>query len=344
MERGLAGLAQECVQNWKPGKLAIFCGHDDRGCILPRRRDICEAGGRLPFEEISVPILVACECGKTLRVKDELEGKRIRCPDCQSTLTVPAPDVAIAPKPKSAAPKTKPVLNIEEEDEERPKKRKPPDDAIEEKHPKKRKPSDADAEEGELPKKPKPHDEEDEEKEEEAERPWRRPVSADANDTEMPMRITTLLFALVAAGIAGFGGYRLYTETNVKFTKLKIQVEQIRPIDAKNAEAFEKIEMAKLRPEMIQRNASYLMMGGAGLGLVVGLLVLLRLFPKLVSVLFALPIAGPAVLEPRTLLFTAAFILPMVTGCMISSAPRAAGKPAKRKQARKQEEPEDEEE
>lgn len=35
-----------------------------------------------------MPITVACQCGKQLRVKDELAGKRIRCPSCGAALTV----------------------------------------------------------------------------------------------------------------------------------------------------------------------------------------------------------------------------------------------------------------
>ena len=31
-----------------------------------------------------------CECGKRLQAKDELAGRRIRCPDCGRTLKVPA--------------------------------------------------------------------------------------------------------------------------------------------------------------------------------------------------------------------------------------------------------------
>src|SRR4051812_39861486 len=33
-------------------------------------------------------IKVVCDCGKKLNVKDELEGKRIKCPDCGESLTV----------------------------------------------------------------------------------------------------------------------------------------------------------------------------------------------------------------------------------------------------------------
>ena len=36
-----------------------------------------------------MPIVMTCECGKPLQVRDELAGKRVRCPVCQKVLTVP---------------------------------------------------------------------------------------------------------------------------------------------------------------------------------------------------------------------------------------------------------------
>ena len=37
-----------------------------------------------------MPITVTCSCGKSLRVKDELVGKRVRCPGCGNTFPVTA--------------------------------------------------------------------------------------------------------------------------------------------------------------------------------------------------------------------------------------------------------------
>jgi hypothetical protein len=37
-----------------------------------------------------MPILVSCKCGKKLRLKDELAGKRVKCPGCGQCLAVPA--------------------------------------------------------------------------------------------------------------------------------------------------------------------------------------------------------------------------------------------------------------
>jgi hypothetical protein len=36
-----------------------------------------------------------CPCDRAFRVKDELAGKKIRCPSCQQVLLVPAPEVEI---------------------------------------------------------------------------------------------------------------------------------------------------------------------------------------------------------------------------------------------------------
>jgi hypothetical protein len=41
-------------------------------------------------------ISLTCECGKKISVKDELAGKRVKCPDCQTVLDVPSPKGASA--------------------------------------------------------------------------------------------------------------------------------------------------------------------------------------------------------------------------------------------------------
>jgi hypothetical protein len=53
-----------------------------------------------------VAIIVSCSCGKRLRVKDELAGKRIKCVGCGKTLAVPAPAEAEpeAPEPEGKEP------------------------------------------------------------------------------------------------------------------------------------------------------------------------------------------------------------------------------------------------
>ena len=45
-------------------------------------------------ERFLMPIKVACACGKKLAVKDELAGKKVKCPACQKLLSIPKPKVA----------------------------------------------------------------------------------------------------------------------------------------------------------------------------------------------------------------------------------------------------------
>src|SRR5271165_5720283 len=37
-----------------------------------------------------------CDCGRTLKAKDELAGRSVRCPACSSVMKVPAPEARIA--------------------------------------------------------------------------------------------------------------------------------------------------------------------------------------------------------------------------------------------------------
>jgi hypothetical protein len=39
-----------------------------------------------------MPITLSCSCGKVFTLKDELAGRRIRCPACQGVMEVPAPE------------------------------------------------------------------------------------------------------------------------------------------------------------------------------------------------------------------------------------------------------------
>lgn len=82
-----------------------------------------------------MPILMTCDCGATLRAKDEQAGKRTRCPSCSKILTIPTPDKVTAEKPRPAAqpasrpsaevvqPKRRPAPSVDED--ERPPARKP---------------------------------------------------------------------------------------------------------------------------------------------------------------------------------------------------------------------------
>ena len=37
-----------------------------------------------------MPISISCDCGRSLRVKDDLAGRKIRCPECAAVVVVPA--------------------------------------------------------------------------------------------------------------------------------------------------------------------------------------------------------------------------------------------------------------
>jgi hypothetical protein len=41
-----------------------------------------------------MPIPLTCACGRSLRIKDDLAGRNIKCPQCGAVLTVPTPDPA----------------------------------------------------------------------------------------------------------------------------------------------------------------------------------------------------------------------------------------------------------
>src|SRR5438477_7576680 len=55
-------------------------------------------------EELAMPISITCQCGKSLKVKDEWAGKKAKCPTCGNTFVVPVPAMAAAPAGRSAAP------------------------------------------------------------------------------------------------------------------------------------------------------------------------------------------------------------------------------------------------
>jgi hypothetical protein len=65
---------------------------------------------------------LTCECGKKLAVKEELAGKRVKCPACESLITVPPLSGEPPPLKRSAAPIDDDAER--DDDEERPRKKK----------------------------------------------------------------------------------------------------------------------------------------------------------------------------------------------------------------------------
>jgi hypothetical protein len=72
-----------------------------------------------------MPISMSCDCGRSLRVKDEFAGRKVKCPQCGAVLAVPAPepssenealDVLLADDPQEEArPRQKNYLPDPEE-------------------------------------------------------------------------------------------------------------------------------------------------------------------------------------------------------------------------------------
>lgn len=67
-----------------------------------------------------MPIRVECECGKVLRLKDELAGKRVRCPGCGDPLSVPADEEPLELELADEPPRKRSLRD--EEDEDRPRR------------------------------------------------------------------------------------------------------------------------------------------------------------------------------------------------------------------------------
>ena len=67
-------------------------------------------------------ISLTCECGKKLAVKEELAGKRVKCPSCESLITVPS----LADEPP---PRKRPAAAVDDDEDQgdeeaRPRKKK----------------------------------------------------------------------------------------------------------------------------------------------------------------------------------------------------------------------------
>jgi len=63
----------------------------DMSCIVRHARLSYHPYPRALSGTAVVPILLTCACTRILRVKDELAGRKVRCPDCGSVQTVPEP-------------------------------------------------------------------------------------------------------------------------------------------------------------------------------------------------------------------------------------------------------------
>ena len=68
---------------------------------------------------MSATIAIACsECGKQLKIRAELEGKKVRCKECGNVFTVRSPAVKKAAPPKKLAPPKAPPKPSRQVDDE----------------------------------------------------------------------------------------------------------------------------------------------------------------------------------------------------------------------------------
>jgi hypothetical protein len=171
-----------------------------------------------------MPITFNCACGKTLRVKDELAGKRVKCPACDAVAAVPAaePQFEVVeeppPKPVSrplARPAAKPAAVDDEDDEPRPKAKAKRDDEgydLEDEDDKPAKKSAAkwkrDEDDEDRPKKKRRRDEDDDEDDDRPRKKKRRRAAEESGSgnsgNRMGYVIGGLLCVLIGAAIAYF--------------------------------------------------------------------------------------------------------------------------------------------
>lgn len=115
-----------------------------------------------------MPISMTCDkCDRELRLKDEMEGKRIRCPDCGATLLVESDEggeEGVASAPRKRADRSARV--DEEGSGERPRRRRPPvDDDDEDDRPRRRRRRSEDEDDDEdRPRRRRRDDDEDEDR------------------------------------------------------------------------------------------------------------------------------------------------------------------------------------
>ncbi len=66
---------------------------------VPLKKFLCFSGKRFLIDHEFIkticggnrmPVAISCECGKKLKAKDSLRGKKVKCPECNQPLTVPA--------------------------------------------------------------------------------------------------------------------------------------------------------------------------------------------------------------------------------------------------------------
>jgi hypothetical protein len=135
-----------------------------------------------------VPVEFTCDkCDRDIRVRDELAGKRVKCPGCSETVSVPEEDQPAPAKRSSSAatraekPATSPRRGRDiEDDDDRPRRRTSRDEEDEDDRPRRRSSRD-DEDEDDRPRRRSSRDEEDED-----DRPRKRSSRDDDDDDDKP--------------------------------------------------------------------------------------------------------------------------------------------------------------
>jgi hypothetical protein len=261
-----------------------------------------------------VPITFACSCGKQLRVKDELAGKKVRCPGCQQVVQVPggsnAAPVSPIRAPAGDVPAPRKTSPIREEREEVPPRRRAPAHSDE----------DEDAPRPRRRARPPEEDEgwDDQEAGDDLP-PVKRPPKP-----QLVLRIIVLVLAVLGAGVSGWLFFRWLGEQNDE--KLKTDVELQRGvIKAAGGQGGPRIEEMKKNVEKwdSRKRTLWLMLAATVLGIAGGVIAFLRL-GSLGGLVLLLGVVGPGIAFPPTLLFLSLLIIAGGLAFLIKRGPKSA--------------------
>jgi hypothetical protein len=235
-----------------------------------------------------MPVLVSCNCGSQLRVKDDLVGKKVRCPVCQAIMAVSAkqpagrgpaqPAIATGPPTaglvrKAAPPRPQTLTRARNEEE----------------HP--------------------------------------SPVAIPRRQIVLRLIVLILgIGGGGLAGVLGLKGYlnthdpvqKAAHEANKTFLKEREKAGPAATLVSETQKEVERIEKVSV--------VCYFLLAGGVLGLAGGVLAFLRL-GKVAAPLMVLPAVGAGVIVPPSLILNSPLMLGGLLAILIKGAPRAIKRP-----------------
>jgi hypothetical protein len=247
-------------------------------------------------------------------VKDELVGKRVRCPVCQAIMPVTQDEVPVTPqKPKPPAVQG---------DEIRRGRGPAPGRARDE---------DDEFAEDDRPRR-RPRDEEDEDDFEE------RPAIQAGPPKQTVLRILVLVFGILGGLSAGFVGFVWYNAANA--VKKKEEMKLAREVIEGKRAGVKGVNLEEAKEKLGKFDnavkGNYILMAGLPVGILAGLMAFFRIMPIIAGVLMLGEIVAPAVLFLPSLMFTGPFLIGAVLAFFVKSTP--AAKPRRRPSPREEEE------